>query len=184
MQYSEQWRRIRTIIHQLFTPKMSATFKPSQLFESKQLTYDLLLHNENQTEFYTHSRRYATSVIMTSTYGRRIPTWENEDVHQIFAILAEFGEASSPTKWIAEILPPLSTLPEWMQWWRPEAMRYQERQNKLWMGYWQQLKRKIEEGSAPECFVKQFAQTDYQAKGIDELQAAYAAGSNPPIVTV
>ena len=114
---------------------------------------------------------------MTSTYGRRIPTWENADVRTIFSILAEFGEASHPTKWIAEVLPPLSKLPEWMQWWRPEAMRYQERQNKAWMGYWQNLKKKIDEGTAPECFVKQFAESDYQAKGIDELQAAYAAGS-------
>jgi hypothetical protein len=102
-------------------------------------------------------------------------------VKQIFTILSEFGEASNPTRWWAEIIPPLSRLPEWMQWWRPEAMRFQERQNKVWMGYWQTLKRKIEEGTAPECFVKQFAQSDYQSKGIDEMQAAYTAGSMIPM---
>jgi hypothetical protein len=158
---------------------MSGTFKPSQLFESKQLTYDLLLNNKNQTEFYNHTRRYATSVIMTSTYGRRIPSWENEDVKQIFTILAEFGEASNPVRWWAEIIPPLAQLPEFLQWWRPEAMRYQERQNKVWMGYWLNLKKKIADGTAPECFVKQFAESDYERKGIDELQAAYTAGSIP-----
>jgi cytochrome P450 len=177
MEYTEQWRKIRSIIHQLFTPKMSATFRPSQLFESKQLTYDLLIHNEQQNEFYNHSRRYATSVIMTSTYGRRIPTWENEDVRQIFKIMEEFAEASHPTKWIAEVIPPLSRLPEVLQWWRPEALRYQERQNNLWMRYWRDLKKKIEDGTAPECFVKQFAESNYEGKGIDELQAAYTAGS-------
>jgi hypothetical protein len=178
MIYSERWRRIRTIIHQLLTPRVSATFKPSQLFESKQLTYDYLVNNENQTDFYTHSRRYATSVIMTSTYGRRIPTWENEDMRQIFQILADFGEASGPTRWLAEVIPPLSKLPTFLQWWRPEAMKFQENQNQAWMGYWLQLKKKIEEGTAPDCFVKQFAQSDYQSKGIDEMQAAYTAGSN------
>jgi hypothetical protein len=156
---------------------MSATFRPSQLFESKQLTYDLLENNKNQTEFYTHTRRYATSVIMTSTYGRRVPTWENDDVREIFTILGEFAEASSPTRWWAEILPPLSQLPEFLQWWRPEAMRFQERQNRVWMGYWQKLKQKIADGTAPVCFVKQFAESDYESKGIDELQAAYTAGS-------
>ena len=156
---------------------MSATFKPSQLFESKQLTYDLLENNGDQTEFYTHTRRYATSVIMTSTYGRRVPTWENDDVREIFTILGEFAEASNPTRWWAEILPPLSRLPEFLQWWRPEAMRFQERQNRVWMGYWQRLKQKIEDGTAPTCFVKQFAESDYRSKGIDELQAAYTAGS-------
>jgi cytochrome P450 len=182
MPYSERWRRIRSIIHQLFTPKMSATFKPSQLFESKQLTYDILLNNETQTEFYTHTRRYAMSVIMTTTYGRRVPSWQTEDVKTVFAILGEFGEASSPTRWIAEIVPPLSRLPTWLQWWRPEAMSYQERQNAAWMGYWQMLKKKIEDGTAPECFVKQFAESDYQAKGIDEMQAAYTAGSMFPVI--
>ena len=180
MDYSEKWRHIRSIIHQLLTPRMSNTFRPSQLFESKQLTYDLLLNNPTQTEFYTHTRRYATSVIMTSTYGRRIATWENEDVKQIFAILAEFGEASNPTRWWAEIIPPLAKLPTWMQWWRAEAMGFQERQNRVWMGYWRKLNKRIEEGSAPECFVKQFAQSDYLGKGIDEMQAAYTAGSTTP----
>jgi hypothetical protein len=67
-----------------------------------------------------------------------------------------------------------------MQWWRPEALRFQQRQNKVWMGYWQTLKKKIEEGTAPECFVKQFAESNYQDKGIDEMQAAYTAGSKIP----
>jgi cytochrome P450 len=180
MNYSEQWRRIRTIIHGLFTPRMSATFKPSQLFESKQLTYDLLLNNENQTEFYTHSRRYATSVIMTSTYGRRIPTWENDDVREIFTIMSEFAKASHPTRWWAEIIPPLSNLPESLQWWRPIALGYQERQNRLWTKYWNALKKQIADGTAPECFVKQFSESDYASKGIEELQAAYTAGSTFP----
>ena len=56
-------------------------------------------------------------------------------------------------------------------------MRYQERQNRVWMGYWQDLKKKIEDGTAPECFVKQFSESDYERKGIDEMQAAYTAGS-------
>src|SRR5579859_218434 len=61
MPYNEHWRRLRTIVHQLLTPKMSATFKPSQLFESKQLTYDILHHNEDLTSFYQHCRRVPPS---------------------------------------------------------------------------------------------------------------------------
>jgi hypothetical protein len=103
-------------------------------------------------------------------------------MRQIFQILADFGEASGPTRWLAEVIPPLSKLPTFLQWWRPEAMKFQENQNQAWMGYWLQLKKKIEEGTAPDCFVKQFAQSDYQSKGIDEMQAAYTAGSNSPLV--
>src|SRR5947209_8650145 len=102
------------------------------------------------------------AVILLSHYtspnsNRRIPTWQSKDITQIFALLAEFGEASNPTRWWAEIILPLSKLPEWMQWWRPKALQFQQRQDKVWMGYWQDLKNKMEEGRAPECFVKQFA---------------------------
>jgi cytochrome P450 len=95
MPYSEHWRRLRTIVHQLLTPRMSATFKPSQLFESKQLVYDILHHNDGYTGFYQHCRRYTTSVIMASTYGRRVPTWENEDIKEIYSIVREFAEVTA-----------------------------------------------------------------------------------------
>jgi len=113
----------------------------------------------------------------------RIPTWQSENITQIFALLAEFGEASNPTRWWAEIIPPLSKLPEWMQWWRPEALQFQQRQNKVWMGYLQDLKKKMQEGTAPECFVKQFAESKYEEKGIGEMQAAYVAGSKYPEIS-
>jgi hypothetical protein len=66
---------------------------------------------------------------MASTYGRRVPTWENDDIKEIYGIVEEFGAVTGPGKWIAEVLPPLSDLPEWMQWWRASALKYQEHQS-------------------------------------------------------
>lgn len=77
MSYTPEWRKLRTIVHKLLTPKASALFKPSQELEAKQLVYDIhedQLRND-QESFYMHCRRYSTSVIMTSTYGRRVPQW-------------------------------------------------------------------------------------------------------------
>jgi len=75
MGYTPTWRKLRAIVHRLLTPKSSDTFKPSQEFEAKQMIYDLLTQNTNGDEFYMHIRRYATSVVMTSTYGKRIREW-------------------------------------------------------------------------------------------------------------
>lgn len=75
MDYTPEWRKLRAVIHQLLTPKMSDTFQPSQEFEAKQLLHDLLTDNDDERSFYNHVRRYTTSVVMTSTYGRRIPHW-------------------------------------------------------------------------------------------------------------
>ena len=63
------------MVHKLLTPKMSDAFVPSQEFEAKQLMYDLLTDNSRETEFYNHIRRYTLSVVMTSTYGRRVCEW-------------------------------------------------------------------------------------------------------------
>ena len=39
------------------------------------------------------------------------------------------------------------------------------------------MKAKIDRGVAPECFGRQFVEAGYSKKGIDELQAAFVAGS-------
>ena len=75
MSYGPEWRKLRAITHKLLTPKVSDTFQPSQDFEAKQLLHDILTDNKDNRGFYMHVRRYTTSVIMTSTYGRRVPQW-------------------------------------------------------------------------------------------------------------
>ena len=75
MNYTATWRKLRTIIHSLLTPAMSNTFLPIQEFEAKQLLYDIYSDNTDLERFYSHVRRYTTSVMMTSTYGRRIKQW-------------------------------------------------------------------------------------------------------------
>ncbi len=83
MSYNPTWRKLRSIVHKLLTPKVSETFKPSQEFEAKQLIYDILTKNEDEESFYMHVRRYTTSVIMTSTYGRRVPAWVSSVHHML-----------------------------------------------------------------------------------------------------
>ncbi len=89
MGYTPTWRKLRTIVHKLLTPRVSETFRPSQEFEAKQLIFDLHTRNDDQGSFYSHVRRYTTSVVMTSTYGRRVPEWVSSclDVTLLLRIL-------------------------------------------------------------------------------------------------
>ena len=75
MDNTPTWRKLRALVHKLLTPKASETFKSSQEFEAKQLLHDLYAKNKDEESFYMHIRRYTTSVVMTSTYGRRVPEW-------------------------------------------------------------------------------------------------------------
>lgn len=79
MPYGSKWRNLRGIIHTMFTPKASDVFKPSQEFEAKQLLVDMANSKEDESAFYQHIRRYTTSVILTSTYGFRVPVWVRPD---------------------------------------------------------------------------------------------------------
>ncbi|KAK5080715.1 hypothetical protein LTR05_008419 [Lithohypha guttulata] len=180
MGYTAEWRKLRAIVHKLLTPKVSATFRPSQELEAKQLIYDVYRDSQrlDETSFYMHVRRYTTSVVMTSTYGRRIPQWDCEDVREVYGLMKEFSDATAPGAFVADMIPPLASfIPLGLQWWRPRAQRYSRRQTSLWMKYWTDLRRAINEKRAPDCFVKQFAETDYIKQGIDEVQAAYVAGT-------
>ncbi|KAH7093668.1 putative O-methylsterigmatocystin oxidoreductase [Paraphoma chrysanthemicola] len=177
MTYSPQWRKLRTIVHKLLTPKVSSLFKPSQEFEAKQLLFDILTDNKDQASFYMHVRRYTTSVVMTSTYGRRVPKWDCEDTREIYGLMQEFSECAPPNGYLADLLPPLSRLPTALQWWRPSANRKYERQRNIWMKYWNTLTSQMAAGDAPECFVKQFAEGDYKKQDISEAQAAFVAGT-------
>jgi cytochrome P450 len=82
MSYTPKWRKLRATVHKLLTPKASQTFRPSQEFEAKQLIHDILTDNANQANFYMQVRRYTTSVVMTSTYGRRVPVWVRTRYHK------------------------------------------------------------------------------------------------------
>ncbi|KAE8404047.1 cytochrome P450 [Aspergillus pseudonomiae] len=177
MPYSPNWRKLRAIVHKLLTPKSSNTFMPSQEFEAKQLLWDILTDNENQESFYMHIRRYTTSVVMTSTYGRRVPAWDCEDIRKIYGLMQEFSEAAAPGKYIAETFPVLNKLPAQMQLWRKAALQSFHRQAAIWMKYWTRLKTQMDLNQAPECFVKQFIETDYEKNDISELQASFVAGT-------
>lgn len=92
MTYSPTWRKLRAIIHSLLTPKMSDTFQPIQEFEAKQLLHDIHTDNANLERFYDHIRRYTTSVMMTSTYGKRIqePVRGFSCCHSILLLTSSF----------------------------------------------------------------------------------------------
>ncbi|KAF2502665.1 putative O-methylsterigmatocystin oxidoreductase [Lophium mytilinum] len=177
--YTPEWRKLRTIVHKLLTPKSSSTFKPSQEFETKQLLHDIYTSSKagDQERFYMHVRRYTTSVIMTSIYGRRIPEWECEDVEEIYGLMKDFSDAARPGAYIADVVPPLARLPTWMQWWRKSALKAYERQASIWLKYWNQLRAQIKIKTAPECFAKQFVEDVDQRDDIDEVTAAFVAGT-------
>jgi hypothetical protein len=90
--------------------------------------------------------------------------------------MGDFTRAAEPGAYIADLIPVLANLPTWLQWWRASATRGYERQARYWMKLWNRLKDQKRDGTAPECFVKQFLETDFEKQGITDIQGAFVAG--------
>ncbi|KAJ4296329.1 hypothetical protein N0V90_006374 [Kalmusia sp. IMI 367209] len=182
MEYGPEWRKLRGISHKLLTPAVSATFKPSQEWEARMLLDEVLNASGEEGGMgsevgYRAVRRYTVSVIMTSTYGKRIAEWDCDEVKEIYGIMNDFSNVAAPGAYLADTLPFLGRLPPRLQWWRKPLKPLFDRQARLWMSLFSTLKTQMETKQAPECFVKQLIESNYEKQGISELQAAFLAGS-------
>jgi cytochrome P450 len=198
MQYGPEWRKLRAISHKLLTPNVSATFKPSQEYETKMLLEKVLKGADEQVGndvSYMAIRRYTVSVITTSTYGWRVPQWvctmqsrsfevisvdplqDCDEVRSIYSLMDDFSIVAKPGSYLADALSFFGKLPLRLQWWRKPLNPLFNKQANLWMSLWSSLKTQMETKQAPECFVKQLVESNYEKQGISELQAAFLAGS-------
>jgi cytochrome P450 len=100
-----------------------------------------------------------------------------DEVRGIYSLMNDFSIIAKPGAYLADALPFLGNLPPSLQWWRKGLKPYFDKQANLWMSFWTSLKTQMETKQAPECFVKQFIESDYEKQGISELQAAFLAGS-------
>lgn len=176
--YGPKWRTYRSIVHQLVSSTMTATFIPTQEYETKQLMSELATSNANQRDFYFAVRRFAFSIIMTSTYGNRINTWDHEDVEHAARssrILAQITPAGS---FIVDELPILARLPSWLQPGRKRAENFGYHLLEAKMRLWRRLKKQIEAKQAPICYAREMMETseNWRRQGLTDEDAAWIAG--------
>ncbi|KAF2183899.1 cytochrome P450 [Zopfia rhizophila CBS 207.26] len=176
MPYSKRWRTVRTIIHRLLTPAAAKSYAPIQEFEAKQLSVDLL---DTPDEFFKHNRRYSASLILQVTYGRRVPVWDCEDIHQINAINARFGGIRQPGRYLVDTFPRLADnfLFNCISNWKREGEEHHKADAAFWMALWDRMRGEINNGTALHSFGKGFLQSDWASKGLNEMQGAYVLGS-------
>jgi cytochrome P450 len=178
MPYGPHWRAQRSVVRAITTAPMTATFVPSQEFETKQLLFDLATDNENQRDFYQHMRRYAFSIIMTNTFGTRIKSWAHPDAQDAVRSQAILRRTSRPGAFIVDELPPLASLPKWLQPGHHEATVAAKEVLAIKMGLWRRLEEQVTQGKAPHCYAREIyeGRESWYAKGLDEEDLAWVAG--------
>lgn len=174
MEYGPHWRNIRKYSHSLLNSQAAISYQPIQDFESVKLMLDLL---QSPDDFYQHSRRYSSSVIMYVTYGFRLPSWQHPLVNKIYSVLDNLTEMTAPGAHAVDSLPSLQYLPQWLLGnWRSFGRRTLEHDSKVYLELWENLKERVDQGMAPECFCKTFYLKNPEKAGIDNLTAAYTCG--------
>ncbi|OBT52291.1 hypothetical protein VE04_05950 [Pseudogymnoascus sp. 24MN13] len=174
MSYNNEWRNIRKYSHQLLNLNASKAYQPIQDYESLQMMYDML---NVPAEFYKHNQRYSASVIMTVAYGIRVPTFDSPIAARIYKVLDNLTEMSAPGAQAVDSMPSLRYLPQFLLGnWRDKGRRYFEHDSDVYLTMWNDLKKRVDEGTSKPCFCRDFYLSDPAKNGIDDLAAAYTCG--------
>ncbi|KAI5865315.1 cytochrome P450 [Durotheca rogersii] len=172
--YAPFWRRWRKLLHSGFMQRQSETYRPIQSLESKVLMHDLV---QSPARFRTHLERYAASVIVVVTYGRRVEDVETDIVVRRNAeSMDRLTQVNIPGKYAVERYPALKYIPSIFAPWKAEVLRQKQKDIQLYTELMDEVRERRAKGTLPECFAKHCL--DEQAKlGIPDLEVAYAAGS-------
>lgn len=156
---------------------MTATFVPSQEFETKQLLYDLATDNGNQRNFYQHMRRYAFSIIMTNTFGTRVKTLDHPDVKNAVRSQAILRETSRPGAFMVDEIPPLARLPRWLQPGQRHAKKAAKEVLDIKMDLWHRLENQVNSGTAPHCYAREIYESRelWYAQGLTTEHLAWVS---------
>lgn len=178
MPYGPHWRAQRSVARQVTTVPMTATFVPSQEFETKQLLFDLAMDNDNQRNFYQHMRRYAFSIIMTNTFGTRVKNWDHPDAQNAVRSQAILRRTSRPGAFLVDEFPPLALLPSWLQPGQKDAIEAAKEVLDIKMGLWHRLEKQFEAGKAPHCFARSIMENKnhWYSQGLNDEDLAWVAG--------
>lgn len=115
---------------------------------------------------------------MTITYGYRVASWEDPVIKKIYGVLDHFVLMPAPRAWLVDAFPILTLLPSFLvqNWWKT-GTEWFKHDSKVYLDLYRNLVESVKAGKAPDCFVKDFYLGDPEKNGIDELTAAYSAGS-------
>ena len=178
MPYGPKWRNYRSIVHQLVSATMTATFIPTQEYETKQLMFELATDNANQRDFFLHMRRFAFSIIMTSTYGNRVNRYDHDDIKHADQSSRIIGQITKAGAFIVDELPILTLLPTWLQPGRKRAEEVGKPLLDAKLRLWNRLAKQREAGQAPPCYARDMMEKreSWQKEGLTDDDAAWITG--------
>ncbi|KAI1824706.1 cytochrome P450 oxidoreductase [Xylaria intraflava] len=175
MQYGEEWRRIRKLIHQYFMePMCEKQHIHLQNAEATQLMYDYLVAPHNHMD---HPKRYSNSITNSLVFGIRTKTTRDEYLTRLFAILNDWSEilefgATPPV----DSFPLLKLVPEVLLGrWKSRAISVGNRMTDLYTQVLNQVKKRRENGLNRGSFMDRVLDQN-EKNGLTQSQLQFLGG--------
>ncbi|KAI1099041.1 cytochrome P450 [Jackrogersella minutella] len=172
--YGAFWRRWRKLLHSGFMQRQSETYRPIQSLESKVLMHELL---KAPSGFRKHLQRYAASVIVTVTYGRRVEDVDTDIVVQRNdESMDRLTQVNIPGKYAVERYPALRFIPSIFAPWKAQVLKQRQKDIQLYSELMDEVKDKLAKGVLPTCFAKHLLE-EQDNLAMSDLELGYAAGT-------
>lgn len=170
--------------------KSADAYRPIQSLESKVLMHDLrkrflkpfeivadVLAVHTPKKFRKHLERYAASVIVTITYGRRVTDVDN-DKHVVYNAKAmeTLTHVNVPGRYAVESFPFLKHVPTLFAPWKQYVIEQKKIDQAMYLELMNDVKEKMKNGGAPPSFAKDLLEKQ-ATNGMGELEIAYAAST-------
>ncbi|KAJ9161080.1 Cytochrome P450 [Coniochaeta hoffmannii] len=169
--YGPFWRRWRKLLHSGFMQRRSESYRPIQSLESNVLMHELLQTPEN---FREHLERYAASVIVSITYGRRVEDVKTDIVVRRNAeAMDRLTSVNIPGKFAVERYPGLKYIPTFLAPWKAEVLKQRQMDIELYMQLLNDIREKTTRGVCPPCFARHGLEEQANL-GMTDLELAYA----------
>ncbi|OBZ76274.1 Fumitremorgin C synthase [Grifola frondosa] len=173
MPYGNTWRRWRKIHNIGMSGRASLTYRLHQTLESSLVLHGLL---ESPERYSYHIQRFATSVVLSITYGRRATSLDDELVKQNYRSILEFQRANIPGRYLVEAWPILLLLPRPLQWFRHDFDRIRAQDTILYTTLLREVRQKMDAGTAKECISSRSLDNGADL-GFSEVELAYAVSA-------
>jgi len=100
-----------------------------------------------------------------------------EDIRKVYQVLNRFVTYRRPGSFLVDTFPSLASIPLFnkISNWQEVGAEIHKADSEVFLGFWNQMLKEVEAGTAPHSFGREFVQSDYQSRGLDELDAAYTA---------
>ncbi|KAI5240963.1 cytochrome P450 [Aureobasidium subglaciale] len=168
LRFLMMWRYFRKLCHALLNVSVAKTYVPYQMLENKQMLHEMLVAPHRCLQ---NIRRYSNALTTTMVFGWRTPTYEDDNMKQLFEGFSEFAEINQTG---AAAL--LDSFPLLRNCQTAKAKRLFEKERKLYIGHWLAAKQAVTAGTIRPCFCVGLAKAQ-EEESFSDAQAGYISGT-------